>query len=869
MSRLFGALQSLLSTALIVLLIAALVGGGLLGWIIVRSFPERDGTVRLPGLAAEVTVMRDSAGVAHVYAASARDLFAAQGYVHASERMWQMEVWRRVGAGRLAEIFGASEVETDRFIRTLGWRPAAEADVSAMSPPARLALEAYAEGVNAWLDQHGDLPLQFVVAGLLGAGGGLAGYRPEPWTAVDSLTWVKVMAWSLGGTWSAEVFRSALAERGLSEAAIAELLPDYDAGRPIIVGTSELARPAPGRRASPPAATGGDALLPLLELNERLLARLDPAAGAGLDAAGLGSNGWAVAPARSATGAALLANDPHLGMSIPSLWYLVGLHCEPVGRECPYDVVGAGFPGVPGIVLGHNARIAWGLTNLGPDVQDLFEETLDPRRAGHYLHRGRSVPFDVRDETIRIAGGEEETVTIRRSVHGPLLSDVAGELRERDAGGEGLGRAGHAYALAWPSIMEPDRTFDAVLGVNRAANWTEFRNALRDFVAPSQAFLYADVDGHIGLQVPGRIPLRAAGDGSVPSPGEDGSHDWTGWVAFDELPSVLDPPSGLIVTANNAPTDAGYGHHLGRDWDPGYRAERALELLEQLAPVTADELRTMQADVALTRARPVIEAVAGASPETADGRLVRDRIRDWRTDLRCGVASIGCAAYESFTYRLLRGVFDDELAERDGPGTLIRWYVGSEPSHEAVVRLLAQPDNGWWDDTTTAVREDRDAIIARALDEAGADLRHTLGDPPNWSWGRIHTVTLTEETFGRSGIGPLEAIFNRGPFAAPGSCTIVNKICGPITREYPAADDGPADLRRVFAATSHPSYRLVIEMSDLDGATILHATGQSGLPFDAHYEDLIERWLGNAPLPLPFTREAVEAARWYSLSLTP
>ncbi|HUG47092.1 MAG TPA: penicillin acylase family protein [Candidatus Limnocylindria bacterium] len=863
------ALGRVLELLLILVLVVAVLGSGLLAWLVVRGFPQREGSASLPGLSADVTVVRDAAGIPHIYAATSHDLFAAQGYAHASERMWQMEVWRRIGAGRLAELFGRSEVGTDRFIRTLGWQRAAQADLEVVSDAGRMALEAYAEGVNAWLDQHGDLPLPFVVAGLLGAGGGLGGFRPEPWTALDSLTWQKVQAWALGGNWEVEVFRLALAARGLSAEQIFELTPLYDGQRPVLVGGTpgfQTFVPPARAAAADEAKLGG-----LLELGDSLGARLGLGGAQGAGAfGGLGSNAWAVAPQNSASGGALLANDPHLGVSMPSLWFLVGLHCRPVGPQCPYELAGAGFPGGPGIVLGHNARIAWGLTNLGPDVQDLFVETLDPDSPSRYLHGGESLPFTTRQETISIAGGGEETVRIRSTVHGPLISDVADELGVREDDSPGLAEPGTAYSLAWSALAPGDRTFDAVLAINRAGNWEEFRAALRNFHAPAQAFAYADVDGHIGLQVAGRMPVRGAGDGSLPAPGADGSHDWTGWVPYDELPSVFDPPAGFIVAANNAPAGGGYAHFLGRDWDPGYRAMRLLELLDDAAPLTVDAMRELQRDTRLTRAKTVIEALEGVVPQTADGGVVMERIEAWRDDLSCEIQSQGCAAYEAFAYRLLRGVFDDELGGGGDALDMAARYVGSEPSHEALARLLSEPRSALWDDSTTpGVRETPARIMARALDLAGADLRHTLGDPAGWTWGRIHTVNFSEETFGRSGIGPLEAVFNRGPYPAPGSCTTVNKLCGPLSADYAAAGEGPADLRRVFAVTSHPSYRLVIDMSDLDAATVLQPTGQSGLPFDEHYGDLISRWLNNSPVRLPWTSESVELAGRRTLTLTP
>ena len=868
MRRLWSFIRGLLSLAIVLVLIAAIVFTGLFAWIVIRGMPQREGTAKLDGLTASVRVVRDQNGIANIYASTTEDLFAAQAYVHASERMWQMEVWRRIGAGRLAEIFGESALENDQYIRTLGFRQAAEADWDVMSEAGRTALESYARGVNAWLDQHGDLPLPFVITGLQGAGGGLAGFRPEPWTPIDTLSWQKVQAWSLGGNFGSELQRALLLRRGLSTAQIDQLVPVYDASHPVVVpdaGGGSVTRDLEVASA-PMTNIGAPVAAQMLSEADRLRSLVAIAgAGAGL----AGSNAVAVAPSRSDTGGALLANDPHLEVSMPSLWYLVGLHCEPVGPECPYELAGAGFPGVPGIVLGHNARIAWGLTNVGPDVQDLFEETLDPNDDGRYMYEGRSLDFEVRREIVRVLSGHAVTLEVRSTVHGVVISDAEGDFRPTDDGGAGLGRDGYVYALAWAATMRPDRTLDSLLAVNRAQNWTAFREALRDFGAPSQTFVYADVDGHIGVQVPGWIPIRAAGDGAYPVPGADGEFDWTGFIPYDELPYSFDPPAGLIVAANNMPAGPGYGHFIGREFDPGFRSARITEMLDAgFGAISSDALRRVQSDVKLTRAAPVAAALQGVSPATDDGELVHQRIMDWQADMECGTGSHGCAAYETFEYWLLRGVFGDELGSGYEPDNMAWRYVGSEPSHDLIRRLVDDPGAAWWDETTTPDTETSDEVMAAALDRAGSDLRQALGDPRGWTWGSIHTITFREQTLGTSGIAPLEWAFNKGPYAAPGSCTTVNKICGRIAGEWPMEGDSP-DLQARFAAGSSPSYRLVVDMSDLDAATILQTTGQSGVPFDGHYGDFIARWLSNTPLLLPWSDDAVDDAARQTLTLEP
>jgi penicillin amidase len=735
-----------------------------------------------------------------------------------------------------------------------------------MSAEGKQAHEAYAQGVNATLDQHGDLPLPFVIAGFQGAGGGLAGFHPEHWTPVDTLSWQKVQAWSLGGNYGEELTRAVLLERGLSAEEIRELVPAYDPQRPVVVPENQARAPRVHVSATVPALHVTGVQATAMARRAHTLRTLIGIAGAGPALAG--SNGFAVAPSRSATGAALLANDPHLDISMPSLWFLVGLHCEPVGPACPYEVAGAGFPGVPGIVLGHNARIAWGLTNVGPDTQDVFEETIDPADPGRFLYQGQSRAFELRDETIQVAGDDPITITVRSTNHGPVVSDLEDDLKPDDEGGAGIARNGYVYSLQWAATMQPDRTLDSVLAVNRAPNWEEFRTALRDFGSPSQTFIYADVDGNIGVQIPGWFPIRANGDGEFIARGETGNNDWLGFVPFDELPYEYNPAEGIIVAANHQPTTPEAGPFLGRDFDPGYRAGRIRELLGDGGGITTDLLRSIQGDVKLTRAAPIVDALAAVTASTADGEVLRQRIVDWGPTAGCGTESTGCAAYETFEYRLLGGIFDDELGSGLERGNGAWRYVGSEVSHDFLGDLVGQPNSPWWNDATTAETETMGTVIARALDEGAADLRAALGDPSRWTWGAIHTVTLQEQTLGTSGIGPLEWIFNKGPFPAPGSCTTVLKTCGWIADEWPQDGEAP-DLQHRFNATSTPSYRLVVDMSDLDAATILQTSGQSGLPFDSHYGDFIERWLSNQPLPLPFTGDAVAATTQQVLKLTP
>lgn len=870
----------LLSTfGILVVLVLAVVVVGLLTMITARALPQTAGSLRVAGLEQPVTITRDLAGIVQITADTPHDLFLAQGYVHAQERLWQMEVWRRIGAGRMSELFGKSQVPLDSFIRTLDWRGAAARDLELASPRTRSALEAYAAGVNAYLDTHrGSLGLAFVVAGALsGVGSGTGGYDPEPWTVLDSATWQKVQAFQLGGNYATEIFRMLADARLGSAHRTDELFAPYAADMPVItpsglVGSGGAGASLPAAAAST-SVTAGDtspsvsaALAPgqaaawreVAALRAEILSAAGIDAGGGIaDDHGIGSNNWVVAPSKSATGGALLASDPHLGLSMPSVWFMNGLRCRVVSEACPYDVTGVSFPGNPFVLLGHNARIAWGATNAGPDVMDLFIETVDPTDPGRYRSRGSSVPFSVRTEIIKVANGDPVTIQVRSTNHGPIINDLDSRLRDDP----------RPMALRWAATSQADTTLDAIRELNIATDYAGFRAALAKFGAPSQNFAYADVDGHIGYQLPGLIPIRPGkDDGRRPVDGASGEHDWTGYIRYDDLPRQLDPAAGIIVTANNATVDSRYPFLIGTNPDPGHRAQRALDLLAAAGPggITPDEMRAIQVDNQVPRAARLTARLGDPRPATDDGQALLDLVRSW--DGRCEVESRGCAAYMTFELALLRAIFDDDL------GPLARDWLGSAASWQPLLAVLGDPASAWWDDVTTPDRERAETVISRSLDRAGAQLRAALGAPRAWQWGQLHKVAVQEATLGGSKIGPLEWYFNRPAFALAGAYGAINNMYYRPSRAYPDPADPayqPLGIDRVFWVTNGPSYRLTIDMRDLDGARIVQSSGQSGNPFDRHYGDLVTAWARGGTVPLPFSQAAVQRSTVATLTLTP
>jgi len=868
------------------LVVAILTGLAIVAAVTGRGLPQLSGTIHIPGLHGSVTIQRDDNGIAQITADDPHDLFLAQGYVHAQERMWQMEVSRRIGAGRLAELFGASQVDTDTYIRTLGWRQAAQRDLDAMPADVLAALQAYADGVNAWIHQHdGNLPLAFVVAGLKSKLGGLGGLHLEDWTPLDSATWQKVQAWSLGNNVDQEIFRL-LADKQLGDPTMTDVLfQPYPTDAPVITpsglrgsgGAGAALQPATaalpaGEAAIGPLTTSAASWLGhLAELGTTIgnLAGFDSASG-GIGNHGVGSNDWVVSGAHTASGKPILANDPHLGYGLPSVWYMNGLHCRTVSAACPFDVVGVSFPGAPAVILGHNARIAWGATNVGPDTEDLFVETVDPKDATHYLYKGQSLPFETRTETIKVAGGDDVTITVRSTVHGSILSDVDKRLK-----------ATNPLALEWTTTKEPDAALATFFRIDAAASFDEFKAAFDGYGSPSQNFVYADVDGHIGYVLPGLIPIRGDGcpqaectyrdnavfTGDRVRDGASGKADWTGYIPRDQLPWQLDPPSGMIVSANNAAVDAKYPYWMGDDWDPGYRAARITQLLQaKPTGLTTADIAAIQTDTHVLRADQILPELAAlkVAPQTTDGKLLLDRIDAWNGN--CPTDSLGCAAYMTAEFEIQRAILDPHL------GDLAREYVGTPYAWQALEFLLAHPHDHWWNDPTTTPEEAAPVRIAAALDKAGGDLRAAFGDSASWSWGRLHTVTFREGTLGSSGIGPLEWYFDAQTIPVNGASGAIdntyyqerNAYADPTDPEYV-----PVGLDHVFDVTNGPSYRLAVDMAALDAATIVITTGQSGNPLDRHYADLIAKWASGATIPLPFSRSAIDGSTVATLTLAP
>ncbi|MBI4926144.1 MAG: penicillin acylase family protein [Anaerolineae bacterium] len=850
-------LRRILVNALLVVVILAIVAGSGGAFYLLRylpntvapqSFPQVDGEIQADGLDAAVNIYRDAMGIPHIYASTPHDLFFAQGFVHAQDRFWQMDAWRHIGSGRLSEMFGSAQLETDAFLRTLGWRQTAEAEWDQLDPQARAILQSYTDGVNAYLKDHtgAAVSLEYAILKLLSPD-----YVIQPWAPVDSLTWGKAMAWDLRGNMGEEIERAVLLKT-LSAAQIAELFPPYPEDHPVIVNQFDG-----GVTRAPEAGDVAQFDLPEQALLgvERNTALLDPVLGRKGD--GIGSNSWAVSGKLTATGQPILANDPHLGIQMPSIWYQLSLHCQPKNADCPYDVAGFTFAGVPGVVIGHNDRISWGFTNVGPDVMDLYIERVNPENPNQYEVNGAWVDFETRTETIQVAGGDPVTLRVRSTRHGPVISETYGPLMDqgddqdfqpfKERAGVDLPEA-YVIALKW-TALSPSTPFESIWGLNRAQNWEDFRSAARAFHVPAQNLIYADVEGNIGYQMPGDIPIRAKGDGRFPVPGWTDDYEWIGTIPFEQLPYLFNPAEGYIVTANNQVPPRNYPYLITTDWDYGFRANRITQMIQGAAgQVDVATIQRMQAD-ALDANGPVYVPLLAqmnfkaASPNQA---VAMDLLLKW--DYQARADSPAAAVFASFWRHLLQNTFNDELPERYWPDGGSRW-------NEIMRRLTA--DSTWWDDQATPeMVESREDMLNKSFAEAVSELEKTLGrDPAQWRWGDLHAATFRNQTLGESGVAPIENLLNRGPFPTGGGEGIVNATGWSVV-------DG-------YETNWLPSMRMIVDWSNLNQSVTVHTTGQSGHAYHPHYADMAPLWAGNQYYPMLWDTQVILQDAAGHLVLTP
>ncbi|MBC8448150.1 MAG: penicillin acylase family protein [Chloroflexi bacterium] len=822
-----GIIAWLVVLGLPLLLVAAIVV------LLRRPLPKTKGTLRVNGLKESVEIIRDRWGVPHITASNLEDLFFAQGYTHAQDRLWQMELQRRYPSGRLAEIFGEVALEADRFMRTIGLRRAAEAGIANLYDEERRVLEAYAHGVNAFIEEHCRLPVEFT----------LLRFRPEPWTPADTVACFMLMAWDLSANWKVELLRARLAAKLGTERA-ATLEPPVHPDAPAIVHGS-------GTRGASPAVAAAQSRQPeaLQAAYRQCLEYLSAASHSpsllppslspvqGLNSGG--SNNWVVDGRRSANGAPLLANDVHLSVSIPSVWY----ECHLKGAG--FHVAGVSFPGIPSVVIGHNEHVAWGLTTAWQDVQDLYIERFNPDNPRQVEFRGQWEQAQVVREEIRVKGRSEpvvEEMLVTR--HGPIISKLVGEEQP--------------LALRW-TALEPQHMVCCALNTNRARNWQEFTVALREWSCPPHNFVYADVEGNIGYVQAGWVPRRARGFGLVPVPGWTGEYEWNGYLPFEELPQAFNPPQGWLASANHKTMDESYPHFIGADWEHSLRAQRIVELLQSRKRHSIADFLAMQLDDLSPVARQVQSVLAAVEPEDDLARRAVAHIREW--DCRMKAHSVAASVYEVWLYCFLHRVFDEPLGELAdaivGAGILPLSQISGFGKQTALLLLhllTDDPPSPWLVAAAPQAADPRQHLLREALDEAIRLLRQELGEGlEGWAWGRLHRLAYNHPL---GSVRPLRRLFNRGPFPMHGNQdTLLRAVVVP---RFPF---GPV--------TTCDSMRMVCDAGDWRRAVIVTTSGQSGHPASRHYADQIPLYLQGTCRPMLWERADIEQEAVARLMLVP
>ena len=803
-----------------------------------RSLPVLDGVVAVAGPFAPIDIVRDRDAIPHVFAASALDALFGLGYVHAQDRLWQMEFQRRIGHGRLSEVFGAATIPQDRFLRTVGFGRAARAAWASTPPWAKQRVDAYVAGVNAFIATHHGtaLPPEF----------SLLRFEPEPWTGADVLVWVKMMAWDLSANWSFEILRDDLVH-AVGIDGMTRLMPPYARdGLSIVRGNRnvtgsrvvfdrEVTKTTPGpvtfrQSASGVVAAALSAGNP--EVRDVLLGAVRGEA--------LGSNNWVVDGTLTASGKPLLANDPHLGTRLPSTWYLAHIS----GGDL--DVVGATLPGAPAVALGRNRFIAWGATNVAADVEDLYRERVDDR-AKTAAFGGAQEPLTIVPETIRVKGGDAIHLDVRVTRHGPLVSDALNANTAALLRGPKRSTL-EPLALRWTALDPVDSTLAAFLSLNQAHDWKEFTTALRDFVVPSQNFVYADVEGHIGYYAPGRIPIRASGDGSLPADGWSGAAEWTGWVPFDDLPHLFDPPSHRIVTANHRPEPADYPYVLGFEWPEPYRAERITTLLSEGRRFTPEDFARMQADTVSLHAKALLPLLlAHAHPDGEIDRRAVDALRAWNGDATADSAA--AAIFDAWFYALAPALVGDELP----PAVLDSYASRSSYITRYVTRALTTGGDPFCDDRTTPKTETCADAVTAALHEGVLSLTRRMGgDMGRWRWDVVHHAVFPHA--GLDAVAALRPLLSRSV---------------PNGGDWSTIDVGPVDAGALYEQHSVPGYREVIDLSAANASRFLNDVGQSGHPLSTHYDDFLADWRAVRHRPMRMDRAEVERGATGRLTLVP
>ncbi|MGD9184535.1 MAG: penicillin acylase family protein [Desulfobacterales bacterium] len=778
---------------------AVLTAAGAFFWFqrtVSVSQPQVSGTIRVAGIRAPVEIVRDVHGIPHIYAQSEPDLFFAMGYAMAQDRLWQMEFYRRVGTGRLAEILGKRALAADRHFRTL----AAASRRRRLPDEVSLLTDAFAAGVNAFLEEHRDrLPLEFK----------LLGFQPEPWQADDVSSIYTLINWGLSLGWKVDLTAAEILKKVGEDRFQEAFAPPADTGRPIAL---EIV-PTPTLDFSGVVAT-------FLKVSR--LIGFTPAAA---------SNNWVISGDRSETGKPLLANDTHMPLTNPCLWWEVHLVCPTI------NATGFAIPGLPSLPLGRNRHVAWGITNVMVDDVDFYIERLNPQNPLQYRYEDRWEDMQSIRQTIRVKGAAPVDIDIRLTRHGPVIEN------------ERSGETNQVVSARW-AVNELELPARAAFRLLKAATVADVVAALKDWETPGQNFVFADTDGSIGYWCCAAIPIRPRGNGLLPVPGWTGADEWVGYLPFTKRPHVIDPPDGYVASANNALTDSTFPHVIGTYWEPIDRISRIRNLITTKPRVSVDDMAAMQTDVACPLAAELMPLMLRVMdqrfPATSEAP-VRDILAQW--DYRMAEQSAAASIYETTYLNLLENIFKDEL----GPA-LYRRYLGLTVfAPRALRHILRTGRSGWLDDVGTPQTETLADAVEKSLRQALTDLRNRFGaDVKHWTWDRLHTLTFRHPLGERK---PLDRLFDLGPYPTSGSHLTVNK------KQY--------DYTRPFSVREGASQRMIVDLANPAVALHVLPTGESGLLGNAHNSDQIDLYLEGGYHPSWLTRSDIEHHAEATLELIP
>ncbi|USY53998.1 penicillin acylase family protein [Bacillus sp. 1780r2a1] len=755
-------------TIFIVFLLLAVITGVYFYWFLHKSLPQTEGKIEINGLKAEVSVYRDAAGTPHIEAKNQHDLFLAQGYVTAQDRIFQMDLSRRQASGMLSEVVGKQALERDKFFRTLGLRRAAEKSIALYSEEAISALHSYTEGVNQFIKEakaNNTLPVEFTILG----------YEPTEWSELDSLTIGKYMAFDLGGHWEGQAFRHYLLQN-FSEDKALELFPSYPKDGPTIINSVKNST---------------------LNIEKSFAKAVVPHEFNG-------SNNWVISGEKSASGFPILADDPHLGLATPAIWYETHL------RSPEVNVSGVIFAGIPGIILGRNDTIAWGVTNVGPDVQDLYIEKRNPENKHEFLYKDKWEPAEVIKETIPVKDEKAVNYEVVITRHGPILSEFA-HYEE----------ANTALSMRW-TALDPSAELEAVLKFSKAKNWEEFKDTLEYFHTPAQNFVFASTDGTIAYRANGLIPIRKKGDSLLPVPGWTDEYEWNGYIPWDKLPTIVNPEKGYISTANNKIAGSEYPYHLSNIWAQPYRQQRIQDVLESKEKLNAKDMMHLQLDHYNLQAEeftPILLEHLDTSTLREIDKEALKTLEDWNftddTELAAPLL------FHFWMEEIANVLFNEEISD-----DMLKLFIGKAQVVDQLLRQAHEGKEGIWMAENGGLPNVLQKSLKNAVNRASSFQGET---PANWKWGEVHAVTFTHPL---SSVKPLHLLFNaKGSVPMRGSRVTV----------------GAAGWNSETGEVNHgASWRTVVDMKKPLESYNIVGPGQSGHVMSPWYLDQMNDWTEGA-----------------------